>query len=905
MVRTKLSRDFSNDVDALATTVNKLGSEIAAHRSYYSSAGFLRAFESGQSTQYRAVDDPEYYSDAEHFGGRGLVRTLSSRAHALQTSFVPRLFGVPNLRIGYAGSRKLLNLLCGVADIVHLDGYAKESLEDVFASVDLVLIGYPVNGDSADLAEHPEQRGSIAVLESLTAEFSRLGQRSATPLVLITSGDLTGLSGSLPLARSSDLVVTFGDRSVDALRTKLGSSPEVWQVPPFFSPAVNSPVGRNRHRFAAGLFWGDWPTAEQNGRRTALLEIFEAFAVADVPLVAVEPQLFLNSGMEAAEAVGSQNQRTVRPHLPWQFVRNAVPSPEPHVEAALRKLFDYHVIANLHPGQPWSFPLELLPTLASGSASIASYSVGMNNEFPNVMLADGPEDVALHLHWLQSQPAVLADFQAQSVRRAFEAFTADRFMLELSKKLGLSVDQPTARVEVVSESQDSRGKFLAGQLIPSTAGIIVAPKHRHDSAANIRFTVREGVDYGPHALLDAVNGFRMSSADGVKIGTSGSDQAQQWELTVHDNPTPTDAIWLKPRTRLSGSDRVPIFTKRDPAHILTVGGEQVREHTSAPIRISVAERTRDLTVIVPVYNNGRHLEGKCFTSLQRSTIFEHMHIHLIDDGSTDTETPAVVRRLAERYPNVEASFLESGGSGSASRPRNYGLEHASTPFVTYLDPDNEATGDGYARLLDLCQTTGVDFAIGNMIRLAKSRTVIRNVDVLRHAVKFDEKGTGRVSDDTIARINFQPMSIQALIADTTWLRSTGIKQPLGALGQDSLFFQMMLHEADRIAILDEPIHSYYGEVAGSMVNTVTPGFFRKYLPLEQARSEWLKREGLFDSYTAVRARPFFRVWFWPRFNERVAPENKLECFEVLRKLAAVYDINIRLDTANQTLIEED
>lgn len=902
-MRSKLSRDFASDIEALAAAITKLESDTRSQRSYFASAGFRRAFESGQSTQYRALDDPEYVRDAERFGGRDLLRALSHRAHALQTSFAPRLFGVSNLTIGYAGSRRLRSLLHGVANIVDIDAHAEKPFDGVFERVDLVIIGYPVNGDDFDLAGPAGKRGSLAVLESLTAELSRAGGRTNTPLVLFTSGEVTGLTGIFPFTRYSDLVVTFGDRSVDTLRMRLGGSPEVWHVPPFFSPAVHSPIGRNRFRFDGGLFWGDWPAANQHGRWKALLEIFEAFAIADVPLVAVESGLFPDRASARTQLGGSQIQENRPSPLPWQFVRNAIPKPDPQVDAGLRKLFDYHVIANLHPGQPWSFPLELLPTLASGSATIASYSVGMNNEFPHVMLADSEEDVALQLRWLRNQPAALAEVQARSVRRAFEAFTADGFIHELGKKLGLHVDRPTALVEVVAETQERRRAFLAQQVIPNDAAVRVESKR--GASANIRFTVRDGVEYGPHALLDAVNGFRMSSADAVKIGPAGSEQDQEWDLAVRGSLSSVDAIWLEPMTRLARMHRVPVFTNRDPAQVLTVGGGQVREHAGAQIRVSVAERSRDLTVVVPVFNNGRHLEGKCFASLQRSTIFERMHIHLIDDGSTDDETLAIVRQLAERYPNVESYFFETGGSGSASRPRNFGLEHASTPFVTYLDPDNEATGDGYARLLDLCRTTGVDFAIGNMIRLAKARTVIRNVDVLRRAIEFGDDSTGQVAADTLTRINFQPMSIQALVADTTWLRSTGIEQPLGALGQDSLFFQMVLHEAVRIAILDESIHSYYGEVAGSMVNTVTPGFFRKYLPLEQARSEWLKREGLFETYSEVRARPFFRVWFWPRFNGRVASDKKVECFGVLRDLAAIYGIRIRLADDGQTLIEEE
>lgn len=70
------------------------------------------------------------------------------------------------------------------------------------------------------------------------------------------------------------------------------------------------------------------------------------------------------------------------------------------------------------------------------------------------------------------------------------------------------------------------------------------------------------------------------------------------------------------------------------------GGKQPEPGTAEPL----------LTIVVPVYNNGRHLEGKCFRSLQRSSIFDRMEILLVDDGSTDETTLQVVQDLERRFP---------------------------------------------------------------------------------------------------------------------------------------------------------------------------------------------------------------------------------------------------------------
>src|SRR5690606_38645870 len=89
--------------------------------------------------------------------------------------------------------------------------------------------------------------------------------------------------------------------------------------------------------------------------------------------------------------------------------------------------------------------------------------------------------------------------------------------------------------------------------------------------------------------------------------------------------------------------------------------------------------------------------------------------------------------------------------------------------------------------------------------------------------------------EALRRMKFMPVSIQALVARTAWLRSIGISQPVGAVGQDSYFFQQMLYYADTFATVNVAAHTYYAEVENSVVNTINAKFFEKYLPLEYAR----------------------------------------------------------------------
>jgi glycosyltransferase involved in cell wall biosynthesis/CDP-glycerol glycerophosphotransferase (TagB/SpsB family) len=98
------------------------------------------------------------------------------------------------------------------------------------------------------------------------------------------------------------------------------------------------------------------------------------------------------------------------------------------------------------------------------------------------------------------------------------------------------------------------------------------------------------------------------------------------------------------------------------------------------------EGSAAFTVITPVYNTGRYLDTY-FKSLTRQTFDFKRHIHLImvDDGSTDNSA-AIIKKWQKRYPgNIEYIYQTNQG---INRARNQGIEHVRTPWVTWIDSDD-------------------------------------------------------------------------------------------------------------------------------------------------------------------------------------------------------------------------
>ena len=82
-----------------------------------------------------------------------------------------------------------------------------------------------------------------------------------------------------------------------------------------------------------------------------------------------------------------------------------------------------------------------------------------------------------------------------------------------------------------------------------------------------------------------------------------------------------------------------------------------------------------VTVVVPVYNPGPHIEGLLESLLGQSLPAGEYELLFVDDGSTDG-TPERLAALARVRPNVRLERIPR--SGWPGRPRNVGSSRCST-----------------------------------------------------------------------------------------------------------------------------------------------------------------------------------------------------------------------------------
>ncbi|MDR3316575.1 MAG: glycosyltransferase family 2 protein [Puniceicoccales bacterium] len=117
----------------------------------------------------------------------------------------------------------------------------------------------------------------------------------------------------------------------------------------------------------------------------------------------------------------------------------------------------------------------------------------------------------------------------------------------------------------------------------------------------------------------------------------------------------------------------------------------------------VAERTPEVSIIIPVYNVERYLARALDSAVQQT--FRDIEIICVDDGSTDNSLE-ILREYARRDPRI--TVLENGTNRGIFHTRTRGILASSGRHILFLDSDDELARDIVERAHVAAAETGVD-----------------------------------------------------------------------------------------------------------------------------------------------------------------------------------------------------
>ncbi|TVT29847.1 glycosyltransferase [Salinicoccus cyprini] len=658
------------------------------------------------------------------------------------------------------------------------------------------------------------------------------------------------------IAKVCDVVYTSAAEMVETYKTycehenvhvmEFGVNPEYHNP---ISSRISEAVDNDNHVIFAGSWTEKYPV-----RNKESAQMFDGILENGYDLTIIDRNL---------------NLKRSRYQFPSRYIGNLTYPMQHDDLMRTHRLFRWAINVNSVKYSETMFANRVYELQAMGNLLLTNYSVGVNNKFPNLLMVNTKEDVGPMIR--NHLEVDYEDMRSKGIRQVMLNDTAYDRIRQFAEQFDIESNIQEKSILVITDALSDKVQESFNRQMYTNKTLMVQKEVDEDTLAGFDFVAffSDVHLYEEYYLEDLMSAFVYTDSDFVTKAHQGhhdyTNSFSDKSLTMFD-------------AKILDSDLEPM---QKSGYVLTMS--EIGAYRSEPD--TTAEKL--VSVIVPIHNNGRYLEDKCFRSLTRSSIFDNMEIIFVNDGSTDEETIKIIHRLRRRYPDiVYYEFPE--GSGSASRPRNKGAELVSTRYMTYLDPDNEATGDGYADLLNqLQENPEVDMVVGNIIKEDnKRRAVFQYSQTVR---KYNNKNN-YIEDthDFMKESGLRAQSIQAVIIKTDVVRRNNIQMVEGAAGQDTVFFQELMLNSNSALAVDTFVHVYYAAVSGSVTNTIGKKFFDKYYKLEIERIPFLKKHNLLETYMHGRFNFYVKGWYLARID-RIVPEERHEAITRFLDIYSLYE----------------
>lgn len=678
-----------------------------------------------------------------------------------------------------------------------------------------------------------------------------------------TIEDPTNYERYLPIAKECDYIFTTDKDCIPKYKVDTGNS-NVFLLEYGVNPAFHNPIGmrkkyeesmQSKYDRSSVFFAGSWMDRYKNRCRDITL-IFNGV---------------LDSGTKLVVADRNVEVKLPGYKFPKRFRPFVIPAIDHTALQKVHKLFDFNININTVQDSSTMCAMRVYELQALGCLMLSNYSLAVSEIFPGLFMINNREEVGEILK--KYSEIDLYQMQVENLRDVMTDKTVFDRLNYIFEKCGVNYVFPEQSVIVLCEEKTEHICYMFEQQRYDKKTLMTMEQYRFSGTSDgFIACFRDDYEYDEYYLTDMLNAFKYCDVDYV---------------TKDATCIGAEYDFIEGKADIY----VSVFKSTCFSHISELYDDKVqgKGFRLDPFGVNESRRLtgdrKEIAVIIPIYNNGRYLQGRCFRSLLRSSVFDKMQIYLIDDGSDDEETLAVIRKLENRYDNVTTYFFDQGGSGSAARPRNKGIEISKEPYVTYLDPDNEAISDGYAKLYEKIQQTDVDMAFGAIFMRATSEKL------MRIGYLFQDRLIKNPRDLLIAE-NFRSQSIQACMIKRSLITEHSLQNPEGAFGEDTFFFHELMLNAQYVYYLDVPIHMYYAQRLNSSINDVGPSFFQKSFILEKYQRAQLEKYELVEEYIERKLDYFTINWYIEKLSD-CRPDERESCIDIIDQIVKLYGKTIQ------------
>src|SRR5206468_1663043 len=120
-----------------------------------------------------------------------------------------------------------------------------------------------------------------------------------------------------------------------------------------------------------------------------------------------------------------------------------------------------------------------------------------------------------------------------------------------------------------------------------------------------------------------------------------------------------------------------------------------------------------VSVVVPVYNPGRHVDALIASLLGQSLPSDEYEVIFGDDGCTDG-TAERLDALAAQHDHIRVVH-DAPNSGWPGRPRNLAMDEARGTYVYFADGDDWLGPEALERMYDYAEANDSDIVWGRVV----------------------------------------------------------------------------------------------------------------------------------------------------------------------------------------------
>ncbi len=792
-----------------------------------------------------------------------------------------------DVNIGIICDRFLYDAWKDAANFLYI---TPDNWEEQLTNCDILLIvttWHGLNNEWEFLASKTSTT-SAKVIEIID-EFNMAGKKT----VFYSKEDPDSFNEFLHLAQKCQYIFTGDAESIDNYKASCNTQ-NVNCLTFCINPLYHNPIGMNGILNGV-VFSGSWMERFPE-RCKDQKEIFDGVILSGNDLTIIDRNFSLN------------NSRYVFPN---EYHKYVVPDIEHDKLQKVHKLYDWAINLNSAKSSTTVFANRAYELQANGNLIISNYSVGMFNLLPYIFIANSKKEVNNILESFTKEE--IDERKSFGIRFVMNKETCFDRVLYMLNQIGVDVKPIKRKVCVVADLIDDNIQTMFD--IQTYKEKTLISYKEYDESTHKEYDIiaffNNHMKYDMFYLEDMINAFKYTSCDyitkdayycGKKLKYGKEHQYVSKMKNKYRTVFWADAFTAEQLKAINGKKYINNGYSIDRFNFNEKNNEIESDKNSNVFY--------KISVIIPTYNNGDFLYGKAFASLKRSKLFNEMEIIIVDDGSTDEYTPNLIRYIAERYSNVKTYFYNDGGSGSASRPRNKGVEIASSELIAFIDPDNEVIGSAYEEMYEIVKRNDeLDFVCGNMLIMRENAQKWNFYSYLANNKEYCMKMEGnryaiiKGNNTLLKDCNFMGIQMQAALVKKSFLESNNLRQIEGAAGEDTLFAWEWIKYSKLFAIVNDEMSVYYAGRSDSIVNSINKRFFERYLKVEKPRRNFLEKNNLLNIYMGNRFNGYFKGWDL-KYLSMVGEEDEIECIKYVEEIFNIYrDVYLKNDDIINKFVE--